>query len=151
MWSWFVYFIVLLILIPAALSVYSRLKPTDTGLVKEQLRDCPSTPNCVSSEDSRQSLVTEPVIFIAAPENAWKVAAETIQQMGGSIIHRDDLYLHATFTSPLFRFIDDMELRLDKDKKNIHFRSASRVGYSDNGVNRKRTEEFRQRINQHKL
>jgi uncharacterized protein (DUF1499 family) len=47
-------------------------------------------------------------------------------------------YLHFTFKSSLFGFIDDVEFYFDESKKMIHFRSASRTGYSDLGVNRKR-------------
>ncbi len=49
-------------------------------------------------------------------------------------------YLHAECTSPIFRFVDDVEFLVDPASRTIHFRSASRVGYSDFGVNRKRME-----------
>jgi uncharacterized protein (DUF1499 family) len=59
------------------------------------------------------------------------------------IITEKDDYIHAEYTSALFRFVDDVELYFDKAKKIIHVRSASRVGYGDMGVNRKRVEELR--------
>ena len=52
-------------------------------------------------------------------------------------------YLHAEARSFLFRFVDDVEFLVDPQQKLIHFRSASRVGYSDLGVNRARMEQFR--------
>ena len=52
-------------------------------------------------------------------------------------------YLAATFTSSLFRFVDDLELRIDTGQKTIHLRSASRVGHGDGGVNRKRVEQLK--------
>ncbi|MDQ6965890.1 MAG: DUF1499 domain-containing protein, partial [Mariprofundaceae bacterium] len=55
----------------------------------------------------------------------------------------DDDYLHATFTSRLFRFVDDVELHRDAASGVVHIRSASRVGHSDFGVNRKRVEVIR--------
>lgn len=55
----------------------------------------------------------------------------------------DSDYLHAVFTSRIFRFKDDLELRMDRENRIIHLRSASRTGYSDFGVNRKRAEQFR--------
>ncbi len=55
-------------------------------------------------------------------------------------------YIHAEFTSFLFRFVDDVEFVLDEGSKTIHVRSASRVGYSDLGVNRKRVEAIRSRF-----
>jgi uncharacterized protein (DUF1499 family) len=47
---------------------------------------------------------------------------------------------HAEFTSALFRFVDDVEFLLDDSTRTIHLRSASRIGNSDLGVNRKRVE-----------
>jgi uncharacterized protein (DUF1499 family) len=55
-------------------------------------------------------------------------------------------YIHAEFTSRLFRFVDDVEFSFDDTNKLINFRSASRKGYSDLGVNRKRMEEIRKRF-----
>ena len=48
----------------------------------------------------------------------------------------------------MFRFVDDLECRLDAENRVIHVRSASRVGYSDLGVNRKRVERLRARFGQ---
>ena len=62
-----------------------------------------------------------------------------------SVITVSDSYLHAEFTSAVFRFIDDLEFLVDDTAKVIHVRSASRLGTSDLGVNRKRVEEIRRR------
>jgi uncharacterized protein (DUF1499 family) len=51
--------------------------------------------------------------------------------------------LWATFTSKVFRFVDDVELRLDPQNNCIQVRSASRIGYSDLGVNRQRIDKLR--------
>jgi uncharacterized protein (DUF1499 family) len=56
-------------------------------------------------------------------------------------------YLHAEMRSLLFRFVDDIEFFLVADKGLIHVRSASRAGYSDFGVNRKRVERIRTAFN----
>ncbi len=50
---------------------------------------------------------------------------------------------HAHNVSRLFRFIDDIEVRFDDVRGEIHLRSASRVGYSDMGANRKRMAALR--------
>jgi uncharacterized protein (DUF1499 family) len=54
-----------------------------------------------------------------------------------------DNYIHAEFHSRLFGFVDDVEFSFDDDQKTIHLRSASRTGYYDFGVNRKRMERIR--------
>ncbi len=58
----------------------------------------------------------------------------------------DDRYLWATFRSRVFRFVDDLELRLDEAGGVIHVRSAARLGYADFGVNRKRVVALRNRF-----
>ena len=63
--------------------------------------------------------------------------------MGGRIEAESDHYLAATFSSAIFGFVDDLEIRVDSSERVIHIRSASRVGHSDMGVNRKRTELLR--------
>ena len=67
----------------------------------------------------------------------------SIEEMGGSIQAENDNYLAATFNSSIFRFVDDLEIRFDADRIMIHMRSASRVGYSDRGINKKRIERFK--------
>jgi len=52
--------------------------------------------------------------------------------------------LRAECRSRIFRFVDDVEIRFDNQAKRIHFRSASRLGRRDFGVNRERMETIRQ-------
>jgi uncharacterized protein (DUF1499 family) len=59
------------------------------------------------------------------------------------LVEENDSYLHYEFTSLLFRFVDDVEFLFDDESKTIHFRSASRTGYGDFGVNRRRMEVIR--------
>jgi len=69
-----------------------------------------------------------------------------ITNMGGTIQQESDNYLAATFTSSIFGFVDDVEIRIDRAKNAIHIRSGSRVGYGDAGVNKKRTELLKKRF-----
>lgn len=61
-------------------------------------------------------------------------------------MEEDETYLHYECTSLLLRFVDDVEFLFDEPGKIIHFRSASRVGYGDLGVNRRRMEDIRSRL-----
>ena len=63
--------------------------------------------------------------------------------MGGRIRAEETGYLAGTFTSSIFRFVDDLEVRIDSDRNTVHLRSASRVGRSDLGANRKRVERLK--------
>jgi uncharacterized protein (DUF1499 family) len=55
--------------------------------------------------------------------------------------------VHAESVSALFRFVDDVEFFFDDHQKVIHVKSASRTGYYDLGVNRRRIEIVRKRFN----
>ena len=74
---------------------------------------------------------------------ALSMLKAVVVEMGGSIEAESDSYLAATFTSPIFRFVDDLEIRIDTDQKMVHLRSASRVGHGDRGVNRKRIKRLK--------
>ena len=59
------------------------------------------------------------------------------------IVTETDRYLHVEFTTALMRYVDDVEFHFDETTGTIKFRSASRVGDSDLGANRKRMEQVR--------
>ena len=63
-----------------------------------------------------------------------------------AITHETHDSLHAEATSLIFRFVDDVNVILDKQSGFIHIRSASRMGHSDFGVNRKRLETLRKQL-----
>lgn len=132
------------------LSASSRKQP-DLGMVNNQLRECPATPNCVSSEQLDAGAYVEPLMIATTvndawsvvSDRAWKSAKRAIIENGGEIVTECEGYLHALFVTPLMRYIDDVELRLDERRQVIHIRSASRVGRSDFGVNRVRVTHIR--------
>ena len=116
------------------------------GIIDGRLAPCPGRPNCVSSEDDAGPSRIAALPFTGAPEAAWEDLKRAIQAEGGSIEREDDDYLWALFKTRLFRFVDDVEFRMDAPRRLIHVRSASRLGYSDLGANRKRVEALRRRF-----
>ena len=108
-----------------------------------RLAACPSSPNCVGSENVAAGDVQH---GIAPLSLVWDDArlADVVTALGGEIVQREDGYMHATFTSRIFRFVDDVELRADGARTQV--RSASRVGHSDLEANRKRVELLRERL-----
>lgn len=111
----------------------------------ERLGPCPDSPNCVCSEMSDESSAfVEPFAIPAsvAPEDAFEALAAVVGE-SARIERRDPTYLHAVYTTRLMRFRDDLEARLDPEAGVIHVRSASRLGHSDLGANRKRVEKLR--------
>jgi len=143
--------IVLFVISGVFLTVLScASNPPKVQLIDGRLRPCPKSSNCVSSESDSTSSRIEPLTFQGTQEKAWGDLKETIRDMGGKIQEEHDGYLWATFTSKLFRFVDDVEFRMVSTDGIIHVRSGSRVGYSDLGVNRRRVEKLRTLFNQKK-
>lgn len=124
------------------LSVSSRKQP-ELGLIDGRLRSCPARPNCVCSETGYSGEAVDPLGYSIAHEAAWRTLRQAILATGGVIVREQGPYLHATYQTPVMRFIDDVELRLDQDLHVIHIRSASRVGHSDLGANRRRVARIR--------
>ncbi len=130
-----------------SLAIKSQKMPDNLGLMDGKLRPCPDTPNCVCSEKhSKDNKVhfTEPVRVRS--DRKFEELKQIIVSQGGRIISDEGNYLHATFSSRIFRFVDDVELRFDSEKKLVHIRSASRMGHSDFGVNRKRVDSIRRAL-----
>ena len=115
------------------------------GLADGRLQPCPGTPNCVNSEFASDSEhYIEPLIYSADDAAQVLPRLKTIvRDMGGSIQVEKADYLAATFTSSIFGFVDDLELRVDTGQNMIHLRSASRVGRGDLGANRKRVQRIK--------
>lgn len=113
--------------------------------MNERFAPCPESPNCVSSYADDETHAIDPLPL--PPEAAISVLEEVIRSFPRTeIVVVDGDYLHATFTSRIFRFVDDVELRINREAGVVHVRSASRVGYGDMGVNRRRVEAIRSRL-----
>jgi uncharacterized protein (DUF1499 family) len=111
------------------------------------LSPCPDSPNCVSSETGKVIQHVEPIAFDGSVAEALARLRQVIAMFARArIVHEDDRGLRVEFTSRVFRFVDDVDLRIDAAARVIHVRSASRVGRYDFGVNRRRVEALRSRF-----
>jgi uncharacterized protein (DUF1499 family) len=89
----------------------------------------------------------EPIAFDGSAKDALEALRRVVAGLPNTqIVTRGDGYLHAECSSRVFRFVDDVEFLVDRERQVIHCRSASRVGYYDFGVNRRRIEEIRRRF-----
>jgi len=105
---------------------------------------CPSSPNCVSTHATDEGHAIAPFRYRKSRAEVKESLKAIVQAMPRTkLVEEDESYLHYEFTSLLLRFVDDVEFLFDDESKTIHFRSASRTGYGDLGVNRKRMEEIR--------
>jgi uncharacterized protein (DUF1499 family) len=117
------------------------------GVKEGKLAACPKSPNCVSTQSSDEEHRIDAISYTSSLDEARDRVEKIVRGMPRSrvvVLERD--YMHVECTSRIFRFVDDVEFWFDDSNKVIHFRSASRVGYSDLGVNRKRMEEIRARF-----
>ncbi len=122
---------------------------TATQASEKQLPPCPSSPNCVSSQATDADHFIAPFKIIGNVEEAWAVLKKALISQSRTVITNETGgTLHAQATSLVFRFVDDIDVILDAKARLIHIRSASRTGYGDFGVNRKRVEMLRAQLQQ---
>ncbi|MBI1345096.1 DUF1499 domain-containing protein [bacterium] len=121
---------------------------TTLGLAAGRLHACPNSPNCVCSQDADSQHAIAPLAFTG---DVAAAKARLLQVIGtlprAKVVVDEPTYLHVTCTTLIMRFVDDLEFLIDAEAHVIHVRSASRLGYSDLGVNRKRVETIRQAWN----
>lgn len=117
-------------------------RPDSLGVRQGKLAPVPESPNCVSTMTEKQSYFIEPIDVASIKEPLEKLRRVIDAEFPrAKLAFAEGNYLHYEFTSLIFRFVDDVEFVLLDDV--LHFRSASRVGYSDMGANRKRMEKIR--------
>lgn len=107
--------------------------PADLGVHDGRLSPCPSPAHC-ARQDWR----------VKDPEAALAALLPAVLAMDGvDVVETGNGYLHATATSRLFGFVDDLELYADPAAGLLQARSVSRLGDSDLGVNGRRLETLR--------
>ncbi len=84
----------------------------------------------------------QPLLCLAPQKAIEYVEEELVKLPRVKVVSRTADYLHLTFRSLIFQFVDDVEFQIDLDSNLLHFRSASRWGYSDLGVNRRRMQQI---------
>lgn len=143
---------VLVVILIVSFFVYVKLgnkMPEDLGVTEGVLKSCPASPNCVSSQASREDGVhfAEPIIYTGErKETQLFIESSILNQSAGNarIISSELGYVHFEVKSRLVGYIDDVELYFPDNDSIVHVRSASRVGYYDFGVNRERINQLRE-------
>ena len=133
----------------AFLPACSGTRPVNLGVNDGKLLGCPSSPNCVSSFASDNKHQIDPINFSGSSKDQVKILKTILNDFkNANIISESENYIHAEFSSNLFKFVDDVEFFIDEKSKTMHFRSASRLGYGDFGVNRKRIETIKTKLSE---
>jgi len=119
-------------------------RPAYLGGLQTDLNPCPSKPNCVSSLAQDDQHKVEPIGYEGPRERAMNRIKKIVETDNrGKIIYAGPTYVYAEYTSRIFGFVDDVEFLAIIDNPGVQVRSASRLGYSDMGVNRKRIDALR--------
>lgn len=124
-------------------------RPSNLGVKNSRLTACPSSPNCVSSDDADPGHRISPLELTMPAGEAWRAVRSTVAGLPRTkIVTQTDDYLHAECSSAFFGFVDDLELHLRPADHSIAARSAARLGHGDFGVNRRRIENLRSSLRQ---
>ncbi len=106
------------------------------------LKPCPSSPNCVSTQadpaNGKQHM--DAVRYTGEAAAVISAIEDAVSSNGGTVVSSTESTVEALFVTSLLKFKDDVSFELDEEAKMLHFRSASRVGHSDLGANRKRMQ-----------
>lgn len=124
------------------ISMGQDVKPIEHRTLR--LSPCPQKPNCVSSLETEKNRYVEPLRYAGSTKEAMSKIGNILKSMKNvRIVSSDDRYIHAEFTTPIFKFVDDVEFLADEGSQAIILKSASRVGTYDFGANRKRINRIR--------
>jgi len=145
---------VVALLVAARLGAFSGKPPTNLGVQGGKLQPPAKTPNSVSSQADlwpdaplKDQARIAPLALKGDGKATIAEIAKVIEDLPGSkIVEQRDDYVYVQFTTPLMRFVDDVEFWFDPTAGVVQVRSASRVGRSDLGVNRARIENIRARL-----
>lgn len=109
------------------------------GLVNGKFQEISSKPNCVSTQTAYDDKRVEPLAFKDSLEASKAAIKKAFDSYGDIEIKEEtDTYIYAVATTGTMKYHDDIEICLDQEAGVVHFRSASRAGYSDMGLNKTR-------------
>ena len=119
-------------------------RPLNLGVSNGLLAPCPETPNCVSSDASDPEHHVDGFPLTGSSGVDMRALREALESLPRTtVVEETNDYLRAECRSAVFRFIDDLELHVRVADQVVAVRSASRLGRSDLGVNRRRVERLR--------
>lgn len=136
--------IVSLLALTVLFMVIKNMKtPSDLGVEQGKLAPMPKSPNAVSSQSEDPEKKVEPIPFKGDLNESKEWIKKALEAYGNiKIVADEESYIHAVSTTSTMKYHDDLEFYFDDKTALIHYRSASRIGYSDMGLNRERYERL---------
>ena len=124
-------------------------RPDDLGVHNGKLTACPPSPSCVCSQCDIDVHQMDPWNYQGTANDAITAVQSVLNSYPRtSLIETEPRYVRAESKSLVFGFVDDLEFFIDDVEQKVHFRSASRVGKSDFGVNRSRMQKLHELFQQ---
>jgi len=113
------------------------------GMTEGKLAPCPDSPNCVSTQSEEKGHAMKPLPYLQTREASREKILSILKDMKRTeIVKLTESYIHVECRTALLHFTDDVAFFLDDTTRVVHFRSASRVGYYDFGLNRRRMKRI---------
>lgn len=139
------FFIIIIILL------VTTMKQKEENTLNDPLEwiqsSCPQSPNCVSTmlpEVDKHFI--SPLPFKINFQHSKQVILDILKEDAAiKNIELQEKLIYVQYIIPVFGFVDDVVFYFDQNTKEIHFRSASRIGYWDLGVNRRRMKKITKR------
>jgi uncharacterized protein (DUF1499 family) len=138
--------------IPGALLAAARLRdapappPPELGARDGALSPCRVRTNCVRSGDPALG-ERPPIPYLGTRAETERALLDAVSSLPGArVVERRGDYVRAECRTRVLRFVDDLELLFDDARAVVHFRSSSRVGRNDFGVNRQRVAELQRAV-----
>ena len=144
---WIIFGVVLVLLVLVIVGGYKNNEvPSELGVENGKLAKLPASPNAVSSQTEVEDKYVEPLAFKTDLATSYQQILSILEQDPSiEILKQQDAYIHAVASTEGIGFKDDLEFYFDRESQVIHYRSASRVGYSDFGKNRARYNEIKKK------
>ena len=127
------------------------MKTPELGVENGLFKPLSSKPNGVSTQakDKDKDKLVEPLPFNGDLESTKTLIIEVCKSYGEvKIIKEERNYIHIVFTTGKMKYNDDAEFYLDEKNQLVHYRSESRIGYSDMGLNRDRYDALASSYNE---
>ena len=122
---------------------YQNSQVPTLGVTQGKLKALSKKPNNVSSQTEIADKKVATLAFKESQASTMQALKQAVSAYGGGTIEKEtNDYLYVIFTTSLMKYHDDVEFWLDSKNEEVHFRSASRTGYSDMGLNRQRYDKI---------
>ncbi|WP_244241694.1 DUF1499 domain-containing protein [Leptospira jelokensis] len=126
------------------MSVLSPFSGVDEG----ELRGCPPSPNCVSSQSMKYNFIhkVNPISYSTSREVAFQTISKYFHESENIYIseEKEGEYIRIIFFTKVFRFPDRVEVYFPEGTNEMQVRSQSTLGLWDVFANRRRVNKFRE-------